>query len=272
MGERYGTVYLFTGDNYGNLHNEGELQGVNVNKNSAPVVTDWNNDGLWDLLVGEESTNSAAAPIHVYVNTGTKLNPSFIRQTVLLTANVEWIYHFRGHPQLTDLDGDDIVDLIVGDDDGHVYFHKNIGSNINPSYLQEVKTGIKRPQKSKPFITDWNEDGILDMVVGDDGLNVHLYLGKNETVANKLKIESERLNNIKINLLKNSVITIKFNRTYKNFGTLQLFKLNGVKVLNHNFRSFADEYNYDLPILSKGIYIVNLLINEEHFNKRLIVR
>lgn len=271
LGERYGTVYLFIRDSEGKLYNKGALPGVDVHKNSAPAVIDWNNDGILDMLVGEESTNSSAAPLHVYVNSGTSNEPNFIRKTVLLTANVDWIYHFRGHPQLADLDGDGLTDLIVGDEDGHVYFHKNVGSNISPSYMQEIETGVKRPSKAKPSITDWNEDGVLDMVVGDADFNVHLYMGSDEAVGKEIDSKLIVQNKNEMFFTNNSIL-VRFKNAEKNSGTIMIYECNGKQILSQSFRSFANEFSFEIPNLSKGLYIINLSINGSSLSKRLVIQ
>ena len=78
VGERYGPVWFFSRNEDGTLNNEGILPNVDMHhKNPAPCATDWNGDGLIDLLMGEESTNPEGAPVSVYINNGTKTNPSF---------------------------------------------------------------------------------------------------------------------------------------------------------------------------------------------------
>jgi hypothetical protein len=97
-------------------------------------------------------------------------------------------------PCVVDWDGDHVLDLLVGDDDGGVHFYQGAleqGRHVlhrqdllipaaqdwaRPKPVEgslNAKSGIFEPivsrpqQRAKPSACDWNGDGRLDLVVGD---------------------------------------------------------------------------------------------------------
>jgi len=74
-------------------------------------------------------------------------------------------------------------DLILGDRDGFVKVYLNQGPKDSPVYAEGVnlKAGgkdIKVRGPSAPCLVDWNGDGRVDLLVGDGGGYLHLFLNQ----------------------------------------------------------------------------------------------
>jgi TolB-like protein len=74
-------------------------------------------------------------------------------------------------------------DLILGDRDGYVTLHLNIGTSESPRYSAGTKLSaggkeIKVRSPSAPYLVDWNEDGKMDLLVGNGGGYLHLFLNQ----------------------------------------------------------------------------------------------
>jgi len=74
-------------------------------------------------------------------------------------------------------------DLILGDRDGYVTLYPNIGTKESPRYDAgtRLKAGgkeIKVRSPSAPYLVDWNEDGKMDLLVGNGGGYLHLFLNQ----------------------------------------------------------------------------------------------
>jgi TolB-like protein len=92
-----------------------------------------------------------------------------------------WAGKGRGEKIVTDWNGDGLYDLILGDKDGYVTVYLNQGTNDSPKYAAGVKLRgggkeIKVKGPSSPYLVDWNEDGKVDLLVGDGGGTLHLFL------------------------------------------------------------------------------------------------
>lgn len=71
-------------------------------------------------------------------------------------------------------------DLILGDRDGFVTLYLNIGTQESPRYDAgtKLKAGgkeIKVRSPSAPYLADWNEDGKMDLLVGNGGGYLHFF-------------------------------------------------------------------------------------------------
>ena len=145
-------------------------------------VADWDGDGLEDLLVGHSST------VIMYKNVGTASAPRLQAPVALDSPDGRW--PSRPSPYVVDWDGDGKKDLLLGSERPKVYFHRNLGTNKEPQLargqLLDLKgPGFERGYRCRIDVTDWNNDGKLDLLVGNFcsgggayGGNIWLFLRK----------------------------------------------------------------------------------------------
>jgi hypothetical protein len=134
------------------------------------------------LIVGEQSPQSPnTGNIRVYLNQGTNSSPVFGNYTIVYAGSNQ-LYKFRANPAVYDLDMDGLQDLIVGNDDGRVYFFKNVGTNAAPVFNSTYDTlrtqnglPIDVDNGSRIHFVDWTGDGDLDLLVGGYSGNVKVY-------------------------------------------------------------------------------------------------
>ncbi len=146
---------------------------------------DWDDDGLKDLLIGQDGAKGSE--IVFYKNTGTKDAPKFAAPALLKLPDIKVR---RPSPYTIDWDQDGKQDLLLGTDKAEVYFLKNSGTNDKPELKVARKINLTSEEFAKGSrcridVTDWNADGKLDLLVGNFyaykkpiGGNVWLFLGK----------------------------------------------------------------------------------------------
>lgn len=180
VGDREGFINYFRGTATATLTTEPDIQAnsttIDVGGNSAPVIVDWNEDGLLDMLVGNETGN-----VRVYLNSGSPTQHAFTTYTTLQSGGTN-ITHYRNCPQVYDLDQDGRKDLICGENGGKIYFYANTGTNEAPAFsgyeaLESGGVDIDLYSGARLCVNDWDQDGLPDLVVSDYNGWVYLYLG-----------------------------------------------------------------------------------------------
>jgi len=139
---------------------------------------DLNGDGFRDVITGEYT------PGHILLFAGAKgglkkdtivaerCDKSNDDYTMATASPVDW-----------DDDGD--FDLVVGSVKGKVFVNVNEGSHTEFRFgerkpLLAAGKPMKVVQKSDPIPVDWDGDGILDLLVGDETTGVTFFRGAKE--------------------------------------------------------------------------------------------
>lgn len=136
VGEHNGHVKYFMAVTPDSLTEMDDLQAagedINAGLVSAPVVFDWNNDSLDDLIVGFASPVSGST-IKLYLNEGTQSNP-ILAEGVDVLCGGSPVGAYSCAPCFFDLDQDGLVDIIYGEGPGGIHFCKNIGTASAPVF------------------------------------------------------------------------------------------------------------------------------------------
>lgn len=74
-------------------------------------------------------------------------------------------------PTVCDWNGDELLDLLVGEIQGHVFYFENIGTKQEPKFargrfLMLDGKPLRFEHYTTPCAVDWNDDGKLDLLVG----------------------------------------------------------------------------------------------------------
>uniref|UniRef100_UPI0034DFB6B1 FG-GAP-like repeat-containing protein n=2 Tax=Gammaproteobacteria TaxID=1236 RepID=UPI0034DFB6B1 len=151
------------------------FNGIDVGYYSRPTLADIDGDGDLDLVVGESE-----GTLKYYQNTGTTSNPAYEVKTGDSNPFNGIDAGYSSLPILVDIDGDGDLDLVVGEYYGTLKYYQNTGTTSNPAY--EAKTGGSNPfngidvgRYSAPVLADIDDDGDLDLVVGENDGTLKYY-------------------------------------------------------------------------------------------------
>ena len=174
IGEMDGTIYFYlnTGDSavYAFEYVTDNYMNIDVGDYSAPYFCDIDNDGDYDLFVGEGGYPIDTPPslgigdVNFYENVGDAHNADFeLRQQNMLSLDVGWF----NYPAFTDIDNDGDYDLFTGEIEGNLNFFRNIGDANSPSYMFETEyfQGSFYGWQSAAAFADIDADEDKDMIV-----------------------------------------------------------------------------------------------------------
>ncbi len=150
---------------------------MDFGESSFPVFEDIDGDALADLIVGGngyyQSNGNYLSGLAYYHNVGSIGAPSF----ELISRDWQNLqsYNCKGMaPSFGDLDNDGDRDMLAGATDGRLnYFTKQANGTyvLTQANFQNIDVG----ENATPQLVDVNEDGLLDLLIGEKWGNVNYY-------------------------------------------------------------------------------------------------
>ncbi|MEJ6777668.1 MAG: T9SS type A sorting domain-containing protein [Crocinitomicaceae bacterium] len=203
IGTNEAPTFVFTSDNF--LQN----QMIEHGTGSIPTFTDINQDGLQDMLISNfyryKPVLEKESTLAYYQNTGTLLNPVFTYVDFnYLNLSTE-TYGLRSVPAFGDIDGDNDDDIILGTETGTLVYYENtsIGSGAiytsgTINFQDNTGTPINVLAYAHPQLFDLNNDGLLDLVIGNKNGEIFYYENVGTSVAPSFQLVNSMLGNIDI--------------------------------------------------------------------------
>ena len=161
---------------------------IDVGANATPILQDLNNDNLKDLITPTRViyTGNYNSSLTIFQNIGTNENPIFNFITDDF-ANLSSILGMSPstqalHPTFGDINNDGNIDMILGDNNGQLFYFENDGSTFSnwPNFLDYELLNIDVGSFATPQLVDLNRDGLLDLIIGERmGIDNGIYNGIN---------------------------------------------------------------------------------------------
>ncbi|MDP4285587.1 MAG: VCBS repeat-containing protein [Bacteroidota bacterium] len=162
-------------------------------RSSQWKYVDFDNDGDQDLIVGlddwedygwdnayDNSGRWTRGPLHGYVFLIENVNGNYRLKGKLDAAGKPIDVFGQPSPNMCDFDGDGDLDLICGDFTDKFTWFENVGTREKPEFakgrLLENGNGLihMNVEMEVPNAVDWDGDGDMDLVVGDEDGRVAL--------------------------------------------------------------------------------------------------
>ncbi len=151
------------------------LDGVDLGTENNPAIGDLDDDGDWDMLVGQDD-----GTVDYFLNTGSSTAPTLVQQTGAANPMNGEDVGVESRPFLWDIDNDGDFDLFIGEDSGDVVYYENTGSASSPTFTR--RNGANNPFNgvdigSEADITfgDIDNDGDADAFIGESNGNINYF-------------------------------------------------------------------------------------------------
>jgi hypothetical protein len=241
-------------------------QNIDVGMFSAPQLIDLNEDNLPDLAIGRQDGR-----ISYYQNQGTLSNPQFI-----------WISDYLGSVNVTDStlsytgystprffrDNQNQLELLVGSEDGKVFYYKDIEGNLEGSFTESdslyllVGNGVfemDMGMRSAAAIYDLNNDGWQDLITGNYSGGLNYFSGSALPGVNAL--DENNISEFSISVFPNPV-SDKLNVQVSGFNVNNDIKISISDIFGHvKFSTLSKEestFEISMQDIRPGVYILKV--------------
>ncbi len=190
---------------------KGEVMGANYKKSRSNMwnYVDWDNDGDNDIVVGidtwddygwDNAFNSngewTRGPLRGYVYLLENVNGEYINRGKVKAGGEIIETYGAPNPCIADFDGDGDLDIICGEFVDGLTWYENTGTRKKPKFakgrqLSNNDGDIRfHLQMIVPVVSDFDEDGHVDLIVGDEDGRVAWLRNTGKTVNGMPQFES----------------------------------------------------------------------------------
>lgn len=227
---------------------------IDVGDFAVPQIVDMDNDGKNDLIIGGRNGKVA-----YYHNTGTGTTvPVFDSITVFLgqisvsnptnTSKYSYPFVFK--------DKSGVTKMLIGSVDGTVYLYDHIDNNLTGKFklVDSLYQDIYQSTRTAPHGADINNDGYMDLIVGNYQGGVSFYKG---TLKNVIGIDTyDNFIHFNYDLYPNPAngsVTLKINDEHSSTYLVEIYNVMGQFIGSHIIAN--NQLNIDTQSMQQGMYL-----------------
>lgn len=244
----YGYMFIDSVDASGTL--------LSMGKNACPEIVDINQDGLPDLLIGEDTGN-----INYFENTGTASDPFFNPDQEIEPNQSAWggiflqeAVSIRGYSAPLTVETPDSILLFSGTEFGRIVRFHAIEDGFVPEDIETIDEDFGRTgqgQVLKIDLADIDANGLLEMLVGNQRGGLALYHTSIQTNGSWTNLKDDFGN---LNLYPNPASDVLYLSELKGSFTYKIFDKTG-QIAQEGISASSAISLEDLP---QGAYILQV--------------
>ena len=157
---------------------------IDVGDYAAPQIVDLDNNGTNDLVIGSRSGKLA-----YYSHIGVSAVPVMDSITHFLgNVKVNLPAYVTGYSYPCIYKQGGVTNLFVGEESGFIRHYNNIDGNFGGTFTlaDSIYEGIFQGAHTAPFCTDLDNDGYMDMIVGNYEGGISFYKGESALAVSDL--------------------------------------------------------------------------------------
>ena len=238
---------------------------IDVGQSATPQIFDVDADGKNDLLVG-----CLNGSVFYYRNTGTSAAPVFEWQTDSLGQAVALsLLGIQGKSvpcMMRSSTGEST--LLLGTESGPIMQYGGVNGNLQGTFelVSQDFEHIREGSRTALSSADLNNDGLHDLIIGNTGGGLAIWMHQSVQVDGAIESESASLfpnpasDQLRIRLLNNNSFPVN----------LEVFDANGTLVYFNLF--FEPEYLVSCENLSNGVYFIRLTNLNSVLTRKFIIQ
>ncbi len=254
-------------------------QQINIGEYATPQLFDINNDGLFDLIIGNRKGN-----LMYYKNTGTAEQAVFTLETNNLgnvdVRDYDESYFGYACPHFFRNENREIR-LFVGAENGYIYYYKNIDNNLNGSFtLQDSmffvqnnnRYPIQEGIRTAPFCYPLTNDTFPDLFIGNYAGGIAHYKGITPpSIHIGISEQKHSIHTNDIRLYPNpSQTTFTLESAEKIIEKIEIIDILGKSMCTKNIHNVVS--THDISHLKNGVYIIKIQLNNKQITIKKLIK
>jgi hypothetical protein len=166
---------------------------IDIGEETIPAAGDIDGDGDIDILLANkiDPSDRSSSKVHILENRGAAGEPEYHMSGTIKLPNA---YHYA--PELADMNGDGLDDLILGNWKGNIALYRNTGTGFE--LADETLAELPRGSNALPVAADLDADGDVDLLAGESGGGLLFFRNTGSPDNPEFVLEEDAFSNVEV--------------------------------------------------------------------------